>query len=140
RIVLDDENAGRVHPFSLAWARKSPARAALFAGSSLLPRHFPTRGAMVLLDSLPDCQSRPRPPNKGADMPRVTGAATSPISAGDPRVVGTGVSGNARPGRMVGTPAMARPQLVPSRTDWFDDAACRDADTDVFFPSSEANA
>jgi WhiB family redox-sensing transcriptional regulator len=26
------------------------------------------------------------------------------------------------------------------RTDWFDDAACRDTDTTVFFPTSDAQA
>jgi WhiB family transcriptional regulator, redox-sensing transcriptional regulator len=30
--------------------------------------------------------------------------------------------------------------LDMTRTDWFDDAACRDVDTDVFFPTSEAHA
>ncbi len=34
------------------------------------------------------------------------------------------------------------PRLSPASapTDWFDDAACRDADTDVFFPVSDADA
>jgi len=35
---------------------------------------------------------------------------------------------------------MPRIALPPTRTDWFDDAACRDADTTVFFPVSEAGA
>jgi WhiB family redox-sensing transcriptional regulator len=35
---------------------------------------------------------------------------------------------------------MSRPQIVPTRTDWFDDAACRGADTGIFFPASEADA
>jgi WhiB family redox-sensing transcriptional regulator len=30
--------------------------------------------------------------------------------------------------------------LVSPRTPWFDDAACRGVDTDVFFPVSEAHA
>jgi WhiB family transcriptional regulator, redox-sensing transcriptional regulator len=34
---------------------------------------------------------------------------------------------------------MARPITLPS-IDWFADAACRDADVDVFFPASEAGA
>ena len=29
---------------------------------------------------------------------------------------------------------------VPTPSDWYDDAACRDADTDVFFPVSESQA
>ena len=72
-------------------------------------------------------------------MPRVTGASPSPTGAGDPRAQ-VSVSGNAGRGRIVEPLVMARPQLVPSRTDWFDDAACRDADTDVFFPTAEADA
>ncbi len=35
---------------------------------------------------------------------------------------------------------MPRLTLTPTRTDWFDDAACRDVDTDVFFPTSDAHA
>ena len=35
---------------------------------------------------------------------------------------------------------MPRLKTVPVRTDWFDDAACRDADTAVFFPTSDAHA
>jgi WhiB family redox-sensing transcriptional regulator len=35
---------------------------------------------------------------------------------------------------------MPRIPFAPTRTDWFDDAACRDADTDVFFPTSDADA
>jgi WhiB family redox-sensing transcriptional regulator len=35
---------------------------------------------------------------------------------------------------------MARLTSAPARTDWFDDAACRDADTTVFFPTSDADA
>jgi WhiB family redox-sensing transcriptional regulator len=35
---------------------------------------------------------------------------------------------------------MARQQLVPARSDWFDDAACRGAETDVFFPTAEADS
>jgi WhiB family redox-sensing transcriptional regulator len=34
---------------------------------------------------------------------------------------------------------MARPVTMPS-IDWFADAACRDVDTAVFFPKSEADA
>jgi WhiB family redox-sensing transcriptional regulator len=34
---------------------------------------------------------------------------------------------------------MAR-ALTPTPTDWHADAACRDADTDVFFPVAEADA
>jgi WhiB family transcriptional regulator, redox-sensing transcriptional regulator len=30
--------------------------------------------------------------------------------------------------------------LDMTRTDWFDDAACREIDTDIFFPTSEAQA
>jgi WhiB family redox-sensing transcriptional regulator len=68
-------------------------------------------------------------------MPRVAGTTPSPTGAGDPRVFG-----NAGRGRIVASLAMARPQLVPSRTDWFDEAACRDVDTDIFFPPAEADA
>jgi WhiB family redox-sensing transcriptional regulator len=35
---------------------------------------------------------------------------------------------------------MPRRTFSPTSTDWFDDAACRDADTDVFFPTSDAHA
>jgi len=35
---------------------------------------------------------------------------------------------------------MPRLPFPSSRTDWFDDAACRDVDTDVFFPVSEAES
>jgi WhiB family redox-sensing transcriptional regulator len=35
---------------------------------------------------------------------------------------------------------MPRRTLTPISTDWFDDAACRDADTDIFFPPSDAHA
>ena len=35
---------------------------------------------------------------------------------------------------------MARTAFVSAPTDFFDDAACRDADTSVFFPTSEADA
>ncbi len=35
---------------------------------------------------------------------------------------------------------MPRIPFAPTRIDWFDDAACRDADTDVFFPKSDADA
>lgn len=37
---------------------------------------------------------------------------------------------------------MPRLSIDPNmtRTDWFDDAACHDADTDVFFPVSESDA
>jgi WhiB family redox-sensing transcriptional regulator len=35
---------------------------------------------------------------------------------------------------------MPRLTPAPTRTDWFDDAACRDADTATFFPSSDAAA
>lgn len=35
---------------------------------------------------------------------------------------------------------MARTITPPEKTDWFDDAACRDADTDIFFPRSDADA
>jgi WhiB family redox-sensing transcriptional regulator len=34
---------------------------------------------------------------------------------------------------------MAR-AISPSRTDWYDDAACKDAGTDVFFPVSDSDA
>jgi WhiB family redox-sensing transcriptional regulator len=33
---------------------------------------------------------------------------------------------------------MPRLTATPTRTDWFEDAACRDADTTVFFPVSDA--
>jgi len=35
---------------------------------------------------------------------------------------------------------MPRLKTAPVRTDWFDDAACRDADTTVFFPTTDALA
>jgi WhiB family transcriptional regulator, redox-sensing transcriptional regulator len=35
---------------------------------------------------------------------------------------------------------MPRQQLLPTQVDWFDDAACRGADVDVFFPVSEGDA
>jgi WhiB family redox-sensing transcriptional regulator len=35
---------------------------------------------------------------------------------------------------------MPRLPQISAPTDWFDDAACRSADTDVFFPSSDAQA
>jgi WhiB family redox-sensing transcriptional regulator len=35
---------------------------------------------------------------------------------------------------------MARFDAIPERTEWQDDAACRGADTDVFFPASDADA
>jgi WhiB family transcriptional regulator, redox-sensing transcriptional regulator len=35
---------------------------------------------------------------------------------------------------------MARSDAIPVRTDWQEDAACRGADTSVFFPASEADA
>ena len=35
---------------------------------------------------------------------------------------------------------MPRLTPAPSRTEWFDDAACRDADMDIFFPVSDAHA
>jgi WhiB family transcriptional regulator, redox-sensing transcriptional regulator len=35
---------------------------------------------------------------------------------------------------------MPRLSLNLTQTDWFDDAACRDVGTDVFFPTSEAHA
>jgi WhiB family transcriptional regulator, redox-sensing transcriptional regulator len=35
---------------------------------------------------------------------------------------------------------MALSDAIPVRTDWQDDAACRGADTDVFFPAAEADA
>ncbi|HWS44503.1 MAG TPA: WhiB family transcriptional regulator [Acidimicrobiia bacterium] len=35
---------------------------------------------------------------------------------------------------------MPRLPLIQTPTDWFADAACRGADTDVFFPSSDAAA
>jgi WhiB family redox-sensing transcriptional regulator len=35
---------------------------------------------------------------------------------------------------------MPRLPIDMSQTEWFDDAACRDADTDVFFPVSESMA
>jgi WhiB family redox-sensing transcriptional regulator len=35
---------------------------------------------------------------------------------------------------------MPRLKTVSVRTDWFDDAACRDTDTIVFFPTSDAQA
>ena len=35
---------------------------------------------------------------------------------------------------------MPRITTASTRTDWFDDAACRDADTSVFFPTSDAHA
>jgi WhiB family transcriptional regulator, redox-sensing transcriptional regulator len=34
---------------------------------------------------------------------------------------------------------MARLDAIPVRTEWQDDAACRGADTDVFFPAAEAD-
>jgi WhiB family redox-sensing transcriptional regulator len=34
---------------------------------------------------------------------------------------------------------MPRLKTAPVRTDWFDDAACRDANTAVFFPRSDAH-
>ena len=40
----------------------------------------------------------------------------------------------------VETLAMPRLKTAPVKTDWFDDAACRDADTAVFFPTSDAHA
>ena len=41
---------------------------------------------------------------------------------------------------LVETTDMARPQILPTRTDWFDEAACRGTGTDVFFPVSEGDA
>jgi WhiB family transcriptional regulator, redox-sensing transcriptional regulator len=35
---------------------------------------------------------------------------------------------------------MARSDAIPERTDWQEDAACRGADTSIFFPVSEADA
>jgi WhiB family redox-sensing transcriptional regulator len=35
---------------------------------------------------------------------------------------------------------MPRLKTAPVRTDWFDEAACRDADTTLFFPTSDAHA
>jgi WhiB family transcriptional regulator, redox-sensing transcriptional regulator len=35
---------------------------------------------------------------------------------------------------------MPRLKTAPQKTDWYDDAACRDADTTVFFPVSDAQA
>jgi WhiB family redox-sensing transcriptional regulator len=35
---------------------------------------------------------------------------------------------------------MPRIPFVPKPTPWFDDAACRGVDTDVFFPVSDAHA
>ena len=35
---------------------------------------------------------------------------------------------------------MPRSSLNVPETDWFDDAACRDVGTDVFFPTSEAQS
>jgi WhiB family redox-sensing transcriptional regulator len=35
---------------------------------------------------------------------------------------------------------MSRPQILPTRVDWFDEAACRGTGTDVFFPVSEGDA
>jgi WhiB family transcriptional regulator, redox-sensing transcriptional regulator len=35
---------------------------------------------------------------------------------------------------------MPRLKTAPQPTDWFDDAACRDADTELFFPKSDAHA
>jgi WhiB family redox-sensing transcriptional regulator len=34
---------------------------------------------------------------------------------------------------------MPRIPFAPTQTDWYDDAACRDAETDVFFPKSDAD-
>ena len=35
---------------------------------------------------------------------------------------------------------MVRLKHADTRTDWFDDAACREVDTAVFFPASDADA
>jgi len=35
---------------------------------------------------------------------------------------------------------MPRTKPAPTPTDWYDDAACRDADTELFFPVSDAHA
>ncbi|HET9730737.1 MAG TPA: WhiB family transcriptional regulator [Acidimicrobiia bacterium] len=35
---------------------------------------------------------------------------------------------------------MARSPVLPTRVDWMEEAACRAIDTDIFFPSSDADA
>ena len=51
-----------------------------------------------------------------------------------------GDGGNERCPDTVEVTDMARTAPSPTRTDWFDEADCRDADTTLFFPVSESGA
>ncbi len=51
-----------------------------------------------------------------------------------------GNTGNVAFFRSVVPTAMSRTKEAVAPTDWFEDAACRDVDTAIFFPTSDAHA